>query len=60
MSSPRPEPGPHGQAPRRGRLWTPMELIKVSAEYLADQGIDGARLDAELLLGHAGFRGDLA
>lgn len=29
-----------------------MELIKVSAEYLADQGIDGARLDAELLLGH--------
>lgn len=29
-----------------------MELIKVSAEYLADQGVEGARLDAELLLGH--------
>jgi release factor glutamine methyltransferase len=29
-----------------------MELIKVSAEYLADQGVDNARLNAELLLGH--------
>jgi release factor glutamine methyltransferase len=29
-----------------------MELIKLSAEYLADQGVDNARLNAELLLGH--------
>ncbi len=28
-----------------------MELIKVSAEYLADHGVDNPRLDAELLLG---------
>lgn len=30
--------------------WTPLELIRVSAEYLADQGVPNARLDAELLL----------
>jgi release factor glutamine methyltransferase len=30
--------------------WTPLELIRVSAEYLADHGVANARLDAELLL----------
>ena len=34
------------------RLWTPMELIRVTAEFLADKGIDSPRLDAELLLAH--------
>lgn len=52
MNSPRPESGASRSTAPRGRHWTPMELIKVSAEYLADQGIDGSRLDAELLLGH--------
>ncbi len=32
--------------------WTPLELIRVSAEYLADQGVPSPRLDAELLLAH--------
>ena len=35
-----------------GRSWTLLELIQVSAEYLADKGVDNARLDAELLLAH--------
>lgn len=30
--------------------WTPLELIRVTAEYLADHGVPNARLDAELLL----------
>jgi len=30
--------------------WTPLELIRVSAEYLADHDVPNARLDAELLL----------
>jgi release factor glutamine methyltransferase len=32
--------------------WTPLELIQVSAEYLADHGVATPRLDAELLLAH--------
>lgn len=32
--------------------WTPLELIRVSAEYLADHGVPSPRLDAELLLAH--------
>lgn len=33
-------------------VWTPLELVKRSAEYLAGKGVASARLDAELLLGH--------
>lgn len=33
-------------------LWTPMPLIRVTAEFFADKGIESARLDAELLLAH--------
>jgi len=33
-------------------LWTPMPLIRVTAEFFTDKGIDSARLDAELLLAH--------
>jgi hypothetical protein len=34
------------------RVWTPLELIQVSAEYLAEKQVPSARLDAELLLAH--------
>jgi release factor glutamine methyltransferase len=36
----------------RPRLWTPLELIKVTSEFLAENGVPAPRLDAELLLGH--------
>lgn len=32
--------------------WTIKELLKVSAEYLREKGVDNARLSAELLLAH--------
>lgn len=32
--------------------WTPLALVRVSAEFLAERGIESARLDAELLLAH--------
>jgi len=32
------------------RLWTVMDLIRTTAEYLAKKGVESARLDAELLL----------
>ena len=34
------------------RLHNPLELVRVTAEFFADKGIDSARLDAELLLSH--------
>ncbi len=34
------------------RLHNPLELVRVTAEFFADKGIDSARLDAELLLAH--------
>lgn len=34
------------------RNWTIKELLKVSAEYLREKGVDNARLSAELLLAH--------
>lgn len=37
----------------RDKIWKPLDLVKVSAEYLAGRGVPGARLDAELLLCHA-------
>lgn len=37
---------------RQPQLWTPIELIRVTAEFLADKGVESARLDAELLLAH--------
>lgn len=38
--------------PELPKVWTPLELIKVSAEYLAERGVATPRLDAELLLAH--------
>ncbi|MBI5014163.1 MAG: peptide chain release factor N(5)-glutamine methyltransferase [Deltaproteobacteria bacterium] len=32
---------------------TPLELVRIAAGYLAEKGIEGARLDAEILLAHA-------
>jgi len=40
------------QSDRRKRLWTSLELVKTAADYLTEKGIEGARLDAELLLAH--------
>ena len=34
------------------RLWTPLELIQVTADFLAEKGIQSPRLDSELLLAH--------
>jgi release factor glutamine methyltransferase len=34
------------------RLHNPLELVRVTAEFFADKGIESARLDAELLLAH--------
>ncbi len=39
-------------AAERSLRWTPLELIRVSAEYLAEKGVPQPRLDAELLLAH--------
>lgn len=33
------------------RSWTALELVKITAEYLAQKGVPEARLDAEVLLG---------
>ena len=35
------------------KVWTILEIISVSTEYLKSRGIEGARLNAELLLAHA-------
>jgi len=34
------------------KSWTPLELIRVSAEYLKSKGVPDARLAAEMLLAH--------
>jgi len=34
------------------KTWTPLELVKVSAGYLAQKSVPQARLDAEVLLAH--------
>lgn len=39
------------------KVWTIFEIISVSTEYLKSRGIEGARLNAELLLAHVlGYR----
>ena len=37
----------------RDRTWTVLELLQWTTEYLARHGVEGARLDAEVLLAHA-------
>lgn len=39
--------------PAPGDAWTVMHMVRWSTGYLEDRGVEGARLDAELLLGHA-------
>jgi len=41
---------PPGRTPISTRTWTPVELIRWTADYLAEKGLDDARLNAELLL----------
>ena len=38
--------------PASDRTWTVLELLKWTTEYLKQQGIEAARLDAEVLLAH--------
>ncbi len=35
------------------KIWTVLELLKTSAEYLESKGIENPRLEAEILLSHA-------
>ena len=41
------------EAPSRDRTWTVLDLLKWTTEHLNRQGIETARLDAEILLAHA-------
>ncbi len=48
-----------GTAPRKSsgesappRIWTVMEVVRASATYLQDRGVEDARLNAEYLLSH--------
>jgi release factor glutamine methyltransferase len=41
------------ETPSRDRTWTVLDLLKWTTEHLNRQGIDTARLDAEILLAHA-------
>jgi release factor glutamine methyltransferase len=38
--------------PGPGEAWTPISLTRWSGEYLQEKGVEGGRLDAELLLAH--------
>ena len=38
---------------QRDKTWTVLELLKWTTDYFRRSGIDGARLDAEVLLAHA-------
>jgi len=38
--------------PGPGEPWTPISLTRWSGEYLQERGVEGGRLDAELLLAH--------
>ena len=37
----------------KDRTWTVLDLLKWTTQHFTDTGIESARLDAELLLGHA-------
>jgi release factor glutamine methyltransferase len=43
----------NGAASDRDRSWTVLELLRWTTDYFQRQGIESARLDAELLLAHA-------
>ena len=45
-------PHEEGAAAARPQTRRPLELIKLSAEYLAERGVPAPRLEAELLLAH--------
>ena len=49
MSAPASQPGGAGA----GAPWTVLALLRWTTDYFAAQGIEGARLDAEVLLAHA-------
>ncbi len=42
-----------GSTAEGDRVWTVLELLRWTTDYFARNGIDSARLDAELLLAHA-------
>ncbi len=45
-------PGRNVYLPGPGEPWTPIGLTRWSGEYLGEKGIEGGRLDAELMLAH--------
>jgi len=44
---------PSGTSADRDRVWTVLELLRWTTDYFERNGIDTARLDAEILLAHA-------
>ena len=44
---------PNATASDRDRVWTVLELLRWTTDYFERNGIDSARLDAEVLLAHA-------
>lgn len=49
-----PSAGAPGAAPEsRDKTWTVLELLRWTTDYFSRNGIDSARLDAEVLLAHA-------
>ena len=53
-STPPPPSKPPAAQPAAGeRTWTVLELLQWTTDYLKRNGVEGARLDAEVLLAHA-------
>jgi release factor glutamine methyltransferase len=44
---------PDAQPATSERTWTVLELLQWTTDYLKRNGVEGARLDAEVLLAHA-------
>jgi release factor glutamine methyltransferase len=47
-----PSPIRDAHLPGPGEPWTPIRLTRWSGEYLEEKGVEGGRLDAELMLAH--------
>jgi release factor glutamine methyltransferase len=50
---PREASSPRGNQADRERNWTALELLRWTTDYFERTGVEGARLDAEVLLAHA-------
>lgn len=47
-----PPPRKESHLPPPGKPWTPIRLTRWSGAYLMEKGVEGGRLDAELMLAH--------